>query len=87
MIMVTTTGRTFIGNRLTELEQTVGLLTGRLGEMEGELSRVKAEPIAMRLWRNVVNHRMQHRFMSEVCNRRIRPNMKVVSHGHSIGKI
>jgi len=43
----------------------------------------KAEPLPVRLWRNLVGSRSEQEYMSTVCNRNVRPNTKVVSHGGS----
>ncbi len=73
------TGRAVATDRLVDLERTVDSLNGQLREMQWELYRAKAEPLPTRLWRTLVPHKMGA-FMSAVCNRRIRPNTKVVSH-------
>lgn len=65
--------------RLVELERTVDSLNGRLREMQWELYRTKIETSPVRWWRTLVPHKGGV-FMSAVCNRRVRPNMKVVSH-------
>jgi hypothetical protein len=66
--------------RLIDLERTVNSLNGQLREMQWELYRTKAEPLPVRLWRNLVSPKGAQEFMSTVCNRRARPNTKVVSH-------
>jgi hypothetical protein len=66
--------------RLIDLERTVNSLNGQLREMQWELCRTKAEPLPVRLWRNLVSPKGGQEFMSAVCNRRARPNTKVVSH-------
>jgi hypothetical protein len=73
------TGRTGATDRLVDLERTVDSLNGQLREMQWELYRTKAEPLPVRLWRTLVPHK-GGAFMSTVCNRRIRPNTKVVDH-------
>ena len=73
-------GKSFGTNRLVDLERTVDSLNGRLREMQGELYRVKAEPLPVRLWRNLASLKGRQEFMSAVCNRRVRPNTKMVSH-------
>jgi hypothetical protein len=50
--------------------------------MQWEQYRVKADPLPVRWWRTLVPHKGDL-FMSTVCNRRIRPNTKVVSHAGS----
>ena len=77
------TGRPVVTDRLVDLERTVESLNGQLREMQGELYRAtKAEPLSVRLWRSLMPQKGEV-FMSAVCNRRIRPNTKVVSHAGS----
>jgi hypothetical protein len=77
------TGRPVVTDRLVDLERTVESLNGQLREMQGELYRAtKAEPLSVRLWRSLMPQK-EEVFMSAVCNRRIRPNTKVVSHAGS----
>jgi hypothetical protein len=66
--------------RLIDLERTVNSLNGQLREIQWELCRTKSEPLPVRLWRNLVSPKGGQEFMSAVCNRRARPNTKVVSH-------
>jgi hypothetical protein len=75
-----TTGKSFGRGRLIELEQTVDSLNGQLRKMQWDLYRPKAEPLPIRLWRNLVSHKGRQEFMSTVCNRCARPNTKLVSH-------
>ncbi len=67
-------------DRLADLKRTVDVLHGQLCEAQGELSRVKAEPLFVWLWRNLVSVTGRQEFMSAVCNRRIRPNTRMVLH-------
>jgi len=69
--------------RLIDLERTVDSLNGQLRKMQWELYRAKAEPLPVRLWRNLVSLKSGQEFMSAVCNRRARPNTKMVTHAHS----
>ncbi len=78
-----TAERSLLTDRLVDLERTVDSLTGRLREVQWELQQTKTEPLAVRLWRNLVHHKDGGAFMSAVCNRRIRPNTKVVAHAGS----
>ena len=80
--MMLTAGRSFGADRLVDLERTVDSLNGRLREMQGELYRAKAEPLPVRLWRNLVSLKGGQEFMSDVCNRCVRPNTKVVSYAN-----
>ena len=71
-----TAGRSFRTDRLIDLERTVDFLNGQLRKMQGDLYRAKAEPIPVRLWRNLVSLKGGPKFMSAVCNRRARPNTR-----------
>ena len=73
-------GRSIGTNRLFDLEQTVDSLNGELRKIQWDLYRAKAEPLPARLWRNLVSLKGRQEFMSAVCNRRARPNTKLVSH-------
>jgi hypothetical protein len=75
-----TGGPSYMINRLGDLERTVDSLNGQLREVQWELQRSKTEPLAVRLWRTLLPYRDGRIFMSAVCNRRIRPNTKLVSH-------
>jgi hypothetical protein len=75
-----TTGRSIGTDRLIDLEQTVDSLNGELRKIQWDLYRAKAEPLPARLWRNLVSLKGRQEFMSAVCNRRARPNTKMVSH-------
>lgn len=75
-----TAGRSLRTERLVDLERTVDSLNGQLREMQWELYRAKAEPFPVRLWRNLVSFKGGQEFMAGVCNRRARPNTKMVSH-------
>ncbi|HEU0068282.1 MAG TPA: hypothetical protein VFQ26_03365 [Nitrospiraceae bacterium] len=78
--MMPTTGRSIGTDRLFDLEQTVDSLNGELRKIQWDLYRAKAEPLPARLWRNLVSLKSRQEFMSAVCNRRARPNTKMVSH-------
>jgi hypothetical protein len=75
-----TVGKSFGTDRLVDLERTVESLNGQLREMQWDLYRVKAEPLPVRLWRNLVSLKGGQEFMSDVCNRSARPNTKMRSH-------
>ena len=77
--MMLTAGRFFVTDRIVDLERTVDFLNGQLREMQWDLYRTKAEPLPVRLWRNLVSLKGRQEFMSAVCNRRARPNTKMVS--------
>ncbi len=78
-----TSGRTLVTERLISLERTIDSLNGQLREVRWELGHAKVEPLPVRLWRNLVGSRSEQDYMSTVCNRNVRPNTKVVSHGRS----
>ena len=75
-----TVGRLLGTDRLVDLERTVDSLNGQLREMQWELDRVKAEPLPIRLWRNFVSLKGGPELMSAVCNRRARPNTRMLFH-------
>jgi hypothetical protein len=81
--MMVAAGRSLMTDRLGDLERTVDSLNGQLREVQWELQQTKTEPLAVRLWRTLLLHKDDGIFMSAVCNRRIRPNTKAVSHGGS----
>lgn len=73
-------GRDVTRDRLQYLERTVGALNGQLRDMQWELQRAKkGQSVTERFWKNLVSP--GEVFMSAVCNRRIRPNTKVVDDG------
>ena len=73
-----TASRSFGADRLVDLERTVDSLNGQLREMQ--FYRVKAETLTGWLWRNLVSRKGEQEFMSTVCNRRARPNTRMVVH-------
>jgi len=75
-----TVGNSIGTDRLVDLERTVDSLNGQLRKMQWDLYRAKAEALPVRLWRNLVNLKGGQEFMSAVCNRRARPNTKMVSY-------
>ncbi|NJN49076.1 MAG: hypothetical protein HC805_03915 [Alkalinema sp. RL_2_19] len=77
------TGQSHATGRLTDLERTVDALNGQLREMQWELQQAKGSSLTERIWNNLINPRQSRVFMSAVCNRRIRPNTKVVIHAGS----
>ena len=72
-------GGSFRADRLVDLERTVDFLNGQVRKMQRELYRAKSEPLSVRLWRNLVSRKGGQEFMSAVCNRRVRPNTKMIS--------
>jgi hypothetical protein len=75
-----TVGNSIGTDRLVDLERTVDSLNGQLRKMQWDLYRAKTEPLPVRLWRNLVSLKGGQEFMSAVCNRRARPNTKMVSY-------
>jgi hypothetical protein len=75
-----TASRSLGADRLVDLERTVDSLNGQLREMQWELSRAKTDPLTGWLWRNLVSFKGGREFMSAVCNRRARPNTRMVVH-------
>ena len=75
--------RSFRAARLLDLERTVDFLNGQLRKVQWDLYRVKAEPLPLRLWRNLVSPKGRQQFMSAVYTRRVRPNTKMVPHADS----
>jgi len=83
--MLVATERRFATERLIDLKRTVDALNGQLREMQRVLHRGRVEPLSVRLWRNFFNRKGREKYMSAVCNRRIRPNTKVgMSHADSM---
>ena len=67
-------------DRLMDLERTVDALNGRLREVQCELQQARGGSLTERLWKNWMSPRQGNEFMSAVCNRRVRPNTKLVDH-------
>ena len=65
--------------RLLDLQRTVDTLQGRVQEMQWELRQAERRSTE-RWWRNLWGVRQGDAFMSACCNRRVRPNMKVVDY-------
>jgi len=65
--------------RLLDLQRTVDTLQGRVQEMQWELRHAERRSTE-RWWRNLLGVRQGDAFMSACCNRRVRPNMKVVDY-------
>jgi hypothetical protein len=79
-----TVGKSYRTERLIDLERTVDFLNGQLRKVQWDLYRVKAEPLPLRLWRNLVSpNKGRQQFMSAVYTRRVRPNTKMVPHADS----
>ena len=67
--------------RLIDLERTVDVLNSQLRDMQSELRQAQGMSVRERLWKNVLSPWQGRVFMSAVCNRRVRPNTKVVQDG------
>lgn len=74
-------GRDVTKDRLRDLERTIYALNGQLRDMQWELQQTKGTSMKGRLWSNFIGWQGGI-FMSAVCNRRIRPNTKVVHDGN-----
>lgn len=68
--------------RLMDLQRTVDTLQGRVQEMQRELRQEK-RPAAERWWRHLLGARHSEAFMSACCNRRARPNTKVMEYART----
>lgn len=72
------TGSNSATDRLRDLERTVHALNGQLRDMQWELQQQsKGSSMKERLWGNMMGPRQSRIYMSAVCNRRVRPNIKV----------
>ena len=78
-----TADKSFGARRLVELIRTVDSLNGQLREMQGELSRAKTKTFAAWRWRILMKLTRGQDFMSAVCNRRARPNTRMLLHADS----
>jgi len=81
--MLPTQERSIGTDRLVELKRTVDSLNGQLQELQKELSRANKESFSAWLWRNLLQVRGGQEFMSAVCNRRARPNTRMLFHADS----
>lgn len=66
--------------RLMDLQRTVDTLQGCVQDMQWELRQAKRNSLAQRWWRNLLGNRQDGAFMSTCCNRRVRPNTKMVDY-------
>ena len=66
--------------RLMDLQRTVDTLQGRVQDMQWELRQTQRHSLAQRWWRNLLGARQGDAFMSACCNRRVRPNTKMVDY-------
>ena len=66
--------------RLMDLQRTVDTLEGRVQDMQWELRQAKQRSLTERWWRNLLGAGQGNAFMSACCNRRVRPNTKMVNY-------
>jgi len=66
--------------RLMDLQRTVDCLQGRIQDMQWELRHATQRPLTERWWKNLLGARSSNAFMSACCNRRVRPNTKMVNY-------
>ena len=64
--------------RLVDLQRTVETLQGRLQDMQWELRQSQRRSIGELWWRSLLGAKKSNAFMSACCNRRVRPNTKMV---------
>lgn len=80
---MTTIEHSLTHNRLLDLERVMEMLNEQLRGLQKELHQAKSWSAAGQLRNNVISLRRNRLFMSAICNQRIRPNTKEVSHGPS----
>ncbi len=66
--------------RLMDLQRTVDTLQCRVQDMQWELRQAQRSSLSERWWRNLLGSRQSNAFMSACCNRRVRPNTKMVDY-------
>jgi hypothetical protein len=66
--------------RLGDLQRTVETLQGRLQDMQWQLRQSQRRSLGHAWWRNLLGARQSNAFMSACCNRRVRPNTKMVDY-------
>ena len=72
--------------RLMDLQRTVDGLQDRLQDMQWELRQATHRPLTERWWKNLLGARSSNAFMSACCNRRVRPNTKMVNYAGTRGE-
>ena len=70
---------TMTKERLIDLQRTVDTLQGRVQDMQWELQQTKRQT-AERWWRNLLGAKHSNTFMSACCNRRVRPNTRMMDY-------
>jgi hypothetical protein len=66
--------------RLMNLQRTVDTLQGRVQDMQWELRHAQRRTLSERWWRNLLGTRQANTFMSACCNRRVRPNTRMMDY-------
>jgi hypothetical protein len=66
--------------RLMNLQRTVDTLQGRVQDMQWELRHAQRRTLSERWWRNLLGTRQVNTFMSACCNRRARPNTRMMDY-------
>ncbi|HKY71474.1 MAG TPA: hypothetical protein VJL88_06100 [Nitrospira sp.] len=66
--------------RLMDLQRTVDCLQGRVQDMQVELRQATQRPLTERWWKSLLGARSSDAFMSACCNRRVRPNTRMVNY-------
>jgi len=66
--------------RLMDLQRTVETLQGRMQEMQWQLRQAQRRSLSERWWSNLLRIRQDNAFMLACCNRRVRPNTKMVNY-------
>ena len=67
-------------DRFITLQRTVDTLEGRLQDIQCELRHAKGVSVTERVWKHLLAPWQGNAFMSSCCNRRVRPNTKVVNY-------
>lgn len=66
--------------RLIDLQRTVETLQGRMQEIQCQLRQPQRRSLTGRWWSNLLGTGQDNAFMSACCNRRARPNTKMVNY-------
>ncbi len=80
--MIATEQTPLAKNQLMDLERSVAALDNRLQSIQWELKRSTAASIVKR-FRTFIRSKQESRFMSTVCNQRVRSNTKLVAYDGS----
>lgn len=77
--MIATEQTPLTKDQLTDLERSVAALDNRLQNIQWELQRSTAGSLVER-FRSFMRSKPESRFMSTVCNQRVRSNTKLVAY-------